>query len=106
MIQRTRIFCHECNGNFTAELEMFVNGNQEIACPNCGHVHYRVVENGRVTGDRYRSSMATYIAYGTGWVAVGGFVQVSTGGSTTTSAAGTAIYAQSWSNSSTATTGY
>lgn len=41
---------------------MGINGNHEIVCPHCGHTHYRVVENGRVTGERYRSSMNTIIA--------------------------------------------
>jgi len=36
---------------------MDINGNHEIECPHCGHIHYRVVEDGRVTDDRYRSSM-------------------------------------------------
>ena len=35
------------------------DGNHEIECPECHHIHYRVVENGRITGVRYRSSMTT-----------------------------------------------
>lgn len=38
------------------ELDLGLNGNHEITCPYCQHIHYRVVENGVVTEDRYRSS--------------------------------------------------
>ena len=55
--RETEMYCHDCRNNFTAELDMDINGNHEIECPHCGHVHYRVVEDGRVTDDRYRSSM-------------------------------------------------
>lgn len=58
----TDLFCHDCGNNFTAELDMDINGNHEIECPHCGHIHYRVVEDGRVTGQRYRSSMGTVVA--------------------------------------------
>ena len=64
MIEATRLYCHECDGYFTARLDMALNGNHEIKCPNCGHIHYRVVENGKVTGERYRSSMRTYYVLG------------------------------------------
>lgn len=57
---RTDLHCHACQGTFVAELDMALTGNHEIPCPNCGHIHYRVIESGRVTGDRYRSSMQTY----------------------------------------------
>jgi len=55
--RETEMFCHDCRNDFTAELDMDINGNHEIECPHCGHIHYRVVEDGRVTDDRYRSSM-------------------------------------------------
>lgn len=60
MIVPTKLYCHGCGKDFIAKMDMELNGNHEIICPNCGHVHYRVVENGEVTGERYRSSMQTY----------------------------------------------
>jgi len=57
--QETEMYCHDCNSKFVAELDMDINGNHEIECPHCKHIHYRVVEGGRVTGERYRSSMGT-----------------------------------------------
>jgi len=56
-IERTRLACHGCNQSFTAELHMEVNGQVEIDCPNCGHPHYRIVQGGRVTGERYYPGM-------------------------------------------------
>lgn len=55
--RNTELYCHDCGNGFVAELDMDINGNHEIKCPHCEHIHYRVVENGRVTGQRYRSSM-------------------------------------------------
>lgn len=61
-VRQTEMYCHDCDNTFVAELDMDINGNHEVECPHCGHIHYRVVEDGRVTGDRYRSSMPTYQA--------------------------------------------
>lgn len=68
--RETEMHCHDCGNDFVAELDMDVNGNHEIDCPHCEHTHYRVVEDGRVTGERYRSSMGTvqantYVTTGT-----------------------------------------
>ena len=56
---KTELYCHECGNDFTVELDMDLNGNHEIECPHCGHIHYRVIEDGEVTSDRYKSSMGT-----------------------------------------------
>jgi hypothetical protein len=37
-------------------LDMSLDGNHEIECPLCQHIHYRVVKDGVVTEERYRSS--------------------------------------------------
>ena len=39
-----RLFCHSCNSYqiFTWDLEL--TGNQVFYCPNCGHPHYRILE--------------------------------------------------------------
>jgi DNA-directed RNA polymerase subunit RPC12/RpoP len=54
-IQRTDLYCHDCDKNFIAELNFDITGNHEIICPRCGHVHCRVIEEGMVTGDRWDS---------------------------------------------------
>jgi len=67
--RKTLLYCHGCDTSFTVEFDYSLNGNHEVKCPNCGHIHYRVIENGEVTGDRYRSSMQmyTYPASTTSW---------------------------------------
>ena len=55
---RTDMHCHECNLNFVARLDLSIDGNHTIVCPNpnCGHLHYRYVDKGVVTGERWQSS--------------------------------------------------
>lgn len=63
MIERSNVWCTNCQRQFIAELDLALNGNHEITCPFCRHIHYRVVRDGVVTEDRYRSSAGfTYIA--------------------------------------------
>ena len=55
MKEVTEFYCHECDGYVRVELDYSLNGNHVITCPECGHEHCRVIENGRVTGDRWSS---------------------------------------------------
>jgi DNA-directed RNA polymerase subunit RPC12/RpoP len=55
-VSRSNVYCTNCGREFIAELDLGLNGNHEIICPHCQHVHYRVVRDGVVTEDRYRSS--------------------------------------------------
>ena len=84
--RETELYCHGCNNEFTAELDMDINGNHEIECPYCGHIHYRVVEDGQVTDDRYRSSM--------------GMVRAPTFASSNSNNASSAFLCQAWSDTS------
>lgn len=43
-----------CGGYFLTYLRHSDSGNFTIECPNCGHHHFRVVEDGLVTADRHR----------------------------------------------------
>lgn len=62
-MSRSTVYCTNCGGEFIAELDLSLNGNHEITCPLCQHVHYRVVRDGVVTEDRWRSSAGPiYIA--------------------------------------------
>lgn len=45
--------CHGCNKNMRISLDLNLNGQHEIKCPNCGHPHYRQIENGKITQGRY-----------------------------------------------------
>lgn len=54
-IVRTDMYCHDCGKNFIATIDYDIDGNHEIICPHCGHEHCRVIENGKVTSDRWDS---------------------------------------------------
>ena len=61
--QRSDVYCTNCTRQFVAILDLSLNGNHEITCPHCQHVHYRVVRDGVVTEDRWRSSAGpNYVA--------------------------------------------
>jgi DNA-directed RNA polymerase subunit RPC12/RpoP len=60
-IQRQRIHCHRCNRWVEFDLNTSLNGNHVLDCPNCGHRHCRVVQDGVITGIRWSRSMRTYI---------------------------------------------
>lgn len=55
---RTDMFCHECHKNFVAMLDLSQDGTHVLICPTpgCAHEHFRVIENGVVTGERWQSS--------------------------------------------------
>jgi len=71
MIERQELWCHDCQRYVQFDIDVSLNGNHVIVCPNCGHEHCRVVENGRVTEVRWdsrnggMSGVQTYIATGT-----------------------------------------
>jgi len=52
---KTEMYCHDCDKDFIAVLNMKLDGQHIIVCPHCGHEHCRVIENGVVTGDRWSS---------------------------------------------------
>jgi hypothetical protein len=52
----TEIYCHACDGYIRISLDYSLSGNHEVPCPECGHIHWRVIKDGEVTEDRYRFS--------------------------------------------------
>jgi len=52
---RQEIHCHHCDKYVQFEMDMGVNGNHVLECPNCGHEHCRVVKDGEITGERWGS---------------------------------------------------
>ena len=55
MARRTfEFYCSgSCGKYFDFKLNMSLNGNYRIHCPNCGHVHYRIVKSGQITEGRF-----------------------------------------------------
>jgi hypothetical protein len=46
-------YCNECNKYFDIKLNTAHNGNYRIHCPICDHIHYREIENGKITDRRF-----------------------------------------------------
>lgn len=42
-----------CQKFFDIKLSTSLSGNFRIVCPACGHVHYREVKEGKITGVRW-----------------------------------------------------
>ena len=50
------LYCHACDKYVQFETPDDVHARVSLSCPNCGHMHYRVVRNGRITSDRWASA--------------------------------------------------
>lgn len=63
---RTDMYCHSCDeqkispNTFIATIDHDIDGNHEIECPRCGHIHFRVIKDGLVTEQRYNSGYPTH----------------------------------------------
>ena len=53
MINRHRLYCHECDGYIIVDIDDKLNGNHVIVCPKCQHEHCRVVRDGQITDTRW-----------------------------------------------------
>ena len=53
MIERQELHCHNCNKYVQFDIDLNLNGNHVLKCPNCGHEHCRVVKDGIITDDRW-----------------------------------------------------
>ena len=42
-----------CGKYFDIKMNMSLNGNHRVHCPNCEHIHYRKIEGGQITEDRF-----------------------------------------------------
>lgn len=52
MIEKQEIYCHACGKYVHFPLDLSLNGNHVLNCPNCGHVHCMVVRDGAITNYR------------------------------------------------------
>ena len=52
---KTEMNCTECAKDFVALLDYSVDGNHIIECAHCGHEHCRVIEEGKITDERWSS---------------------------------------------------
>ena len=51
--ERQELWCHACDRYVQFDLDLGINGYHVVVCPNCSHRHYRVVDQGRITGFRW-----------------------------------------------------
>jgi len=64
--EKQELYCHECGMYVQFELDLGLNGNHVLKCPNCNHEHCRVVKNGKITDERWDSRNNTYsVSYAT-----------------------------------------
>jgi hypothetical protein len=61
MIERQELHCHDCNQYVQFDMDMSLNGNHVLNCPNCGHEHCRVVKDGIITSERWDQRNGTPI---------------------------------------------
>lgn len=50
---KKEFYCTECHKYFDIKLNMSLDGNYRIHCPNCNHIHYRMVKKGVITDTRF-----------------------------------------------------
>jgi len=48
--------CTECFKYFDIKLNTNLNGSFRIHCPNCNHIHYRSLNNGNITSERFSNN--------------------------------------------------
>lgn len=46
-------YCTCCCKYFDIKMNLNLDGNYRIHCPNCGHVHYRQIVKGKITNTRF-----------------------------------------------------
>jgi len=51
--ERQELHCHACSRYVQFNVDMSLNGNHVLRCPNCDHEHCRVVRDGKITDIRW-----------------------------------------------------
>lgn len=51
--RREELHCHNCDQYVQFMLDYDLDGSHILNCPNCGHQHYRIIEKGRITAQRW-----------------------------------------------------
>ena len=55
VVERQELYCHDCEKYVQFDMDLELDGNYVLKCPNCGHEHCRIVEDGEITGIRWDS---------------------------------------------------
>lgn len=60
MVERHELHCHNCNNYVQFDLNM-QNGQHVLRCPYCGHKHFRIIRNGKITAERWGQDLSQNI---------------------------------------------
>lgn len=108
MIERQELFCHNCKVYVQFDLDLELNGNHVLECPNCKHEHCRVVNNGIISDKRWDSKnnyvipLSTLTYSTTTTFDLYNSANSTTSGYTVPASSGTDVFTyMSWMNSST-----
>lgn len=55
MIERQELHCHNCDRYVQFDIDTSLNGRHVLNCPECGHEHCRIVNNGIISDERWDS---------------------------------------------------
>ena len=61
-VVKQELHCHNCQQYVQFDMDEEMDGEYEIECPDCGHMHCRVVEKGRITDKRWDSRNGNYMS--------------------------------------------
>jgi hypothetical protein len=70
-VERQELWCHNCSRYVQFSVDLELDGRHIIKCPNCDHEHYRVVNKGVISEERWGSNnnvpsfFATYLTSST-----------------------------------------
>jgi hypothetical protein len=73
--EKQELYCHACDRYVQFDLDLSVDGDYRLDCPNCGHDHYRVVKKGKITDVRFANYTTIYASSTTStstWDSYGG----------------------------------
>lgn len=94
-VERQELYCHNCDRYIQFDLDLSVDGNYRLDCPNCGHDHYRVVKDGKITDVRFDQSPSQQGM--TGWTLIQSAATSSASTYSTYGGVSSFLY-QSWMN--------
>jgi hypothetical protein len=106
--RKQELHCHACNRYVQFELDLSLNGNHVLKCPNCNHEHCRVVKDGEITDSRWDrrngppgNGLPVYFVVTNSFSATSAYDNLGTAAG----GAGSMFIANSWADTSSATTG-
>jgi hypothetical protein len=53
MKEKQELHCHNCGMYVRFGLDLSIDDQYVLICPECGHKHYRIVKNGKITDVRW-----------------------------------------------------